>query len=342
MFDLSVFGRRITVLGMAITAIMGLLAGLLIGILVGWGADAAPQYLDELSTAYYVQGVASQYAMDNNFAAAAERMKFFGADWQAAISAGQRLAVAEGNVLMADRLNALSAAIQVNGLPSAPGGGLTNLLFSLGAAVLLMLLVGLLGFLFLLGERFLGGGDDYGNEDVSRSASQQAAQIAMETPATDYSGLAEDERPIAQFMTTYMLGDDLYDDSFSIDDANGDFLGECGVGLGETIGVGDPKKVQTFEIWLFDKNDIRTVTRVLMSEHAFRDETLKARLQAKGEPAMAQPGQTFDLETASLRVVARIVDMQYGSGPLPPNSYFQQVTIELAAFKRESETAPQF
>jgi hypothetical protein len=44
--------------------------------------------------------------------------------------------------------------------------------------------------------------------------------------------------------------------------------GECGVGISETIGVGDPKKVTAFEVWLFDKNDIQTVTKVLMSAHA--------------------------------------------------------------------------
>jgi len=88
--------------------------------------------------------------------------------------------------------------------------------------------------------------------------------------------------PVAQFMTTYVLGDDLYDDSFSIDAPDGSFLGECGIGISETIGVGDPKKVMAFEVWLFDKNDIRTVTKVLMSNHAFNDEALKSRLAAKG------------------------------------------------------------
>ncbi len=32
-----------------------------------------------------------------------------------------------------------------------------------------------------------------------------------------------DDTPIAQFMTTFMLGDDLYDDSFSVDSPTGEF-----------------------------------------------------------------------------------------------------------------------
>ena len=69
-------------------------------------------------------------------------------------------------------------------------------------------------------------------------------------------------------MTTYVMGDDLYDGSISIDTQGGDFLGEYGVGVSEIIGVGDPKKVTALEIWLFDKNDIKTATKVLMSAHA--------------------------------------------------------------------------
>ena len=141
--------------------------------------------------------------------------------------------------------------------------------------------------------------------------------------------------PVAQFMTTYVLGDDLYDDSFSIDAADGSFLGECGMGISETIGVGDPKKVMAFEVWLFDKNDIRTVTKVLMSEHAFRDEALKSRLAAKGEPVLVQSGDVVSMETASLVVTARVVDMAYGGGALPPNSFFERLTIELAAFAKK-------
>ena len=142
------------------------------------------------------------------------------------------------------------------------------------------------------------------------------------------------EEPITRFMTTYKLGDDQYDDSFSIDAPSGDFMGECGVGISETIGVGDPKKVTAFEVWLFDKNDIRTVTRVLMSEHAFGDEALKSRLAAKGEPVLALPGEVVNMETASLLVTARVVDIAYGGGALPPSSFFEQITIELAAYPK--------
>jgi len=144
-----------------------------------------------------------------------------------------------------------------------------------------------------------------------------------------------DALPLSQWMTTYHVGDDLFDDSFSIDSPAGEFMGECGVGIAETIGVGTPKRVTAFEIWLFDKNDIQTVTKVLMSSHVFRDDAARARLSAKGEPALCSPGVEMVLETATLQMVARVVDMQYGEGALPEDSFFERVTLELAVWSKQ-------
>jgi len=142
------------------------------------------------------------------------------------------------------------------------------------------------------------------------------------------------ETPLAQFMTTYRQGDDLYDDSFSIDSVKGEFLGECGVGIAETIGVGDPKKVTALEVWLFDKNDIQTVTKVLMSEHANNDPALRQRLLSKGEPILIEPGMRFLMETASLQLEAHVIDMVYARGPLPENSYFSRLTLEVSVWPK--------
>jgi hypothetical protein len=140
---------------------------------------------------------------------------------------------------------------------------------------------------------------------------------------------------MVQFMASYKGGDDLFDDSFSIDSPSGEFLGECGVGISETIGVGVPKKVTAFEVWLFDKNDIQTVTKVLMSDHAFNDPTIRQKLEAKGEPFQAVAGGQTILETATLRLVARVVDMAYGQGAMPENSYFDSLVLELAIWQKQ-------
>ncbi|MBN1201430.1 MAG: hypothetical protein JXJ20_06200 [Anaerolineae bacterium] len=165
-------------------------------------------------------------------------------------------------------------------------------------------------------------------------AERVAAQRVIAGQRTDFA--AEGEMPpVGQYMSSYMLGDDLYDDSFSIESASDEFLGECGSGISETIGVGDPKKVTATEVWLFDKTDIRTVTKVLMSEHAYNDQALRTKLAPKGEAVLAEPGMITTLETQQLRVRVRVVDLQYGQGALPTNSFFERLSVELAAWPKE-------
>jgi hypothetical protein len=171
-------------------------------------------------------------------------------------------------------------------------------------------------------------------EDTVVSAASRGAQISAAAEKTDFS-----EPPLVQFMTTYLQGDDLYDDSFSIETPTGEFLGETGVGISEATGSGENKSVTAFEVWLFDKNDIRTVTKVLMSDHAFNDDALRAKLAPKGEAVLAKKGDRIMLDTATLRVQARIVDLSYGLGAMPPNSQFERITIELAAWKREGQAS---
>jgi hypothetical protein len=155
--------------------------------------------------------------------------------------------------------------------------------------------------------------------------------------AEDETGFEQPVSPQAQFVTSYSLGDDHYDPSFSIELETGEFMGECGVGISETLGTGEPSKVTAFEIWLFDKNDIRTVTKVLMSEYAFGDEALRTKLAPKGEPVLAEIGDQVVLETKRLRVHARVLDLGYGTGEMPTNSFFSRLTLDLTAWVKPDQ-----
>lgn len=207
-----------------------------------------------------------------------------------------------------------------------------------GASSMTRTIVFLVGGVLLLGVLAAGGLYFYrllGNRGSGEvTAVMQAAEISRSAQKTDFEqmGLAP---PITQTMTTYVLGDDLYDESFSIDTPAGEFMGEYGVGVSEAIGVGDPKKVTAFEVWLFDKNDIKTATKVLMSQHAFADAGIRARLEPKGELVQVEPQAQVLLETATLQLLVTIVDVEYGKGPLPSNSYFERITMELAIWPRQ-------
>lgn len=218
------------------------------------------------------------------------------------------------------------------------GGGINWLLVG-GLCLVLFIAAAVVFYFFVLRERPKEGE----RKEVLRTRGSQDSDYEFEQeqqryvtqPEIEKSAIQDEQSmPVAQFMSTYMIGDDLYDDSFSIDAPTGEFLGECGVGISETVGVGDPKKVTAFEVWLFDKNDIQTVTKVIMSAHAYDDDKIRTRLESKGEPIFAEPGKQILLETATLQLEARVIDMDYGEGAAPDQSYFQRLTMELAVWQK--------
>jgi hypothetical protein len=172
-------------------------------------------------------------------------------------------------------------------------------------------------------------------EEAEAPAWQAEAPTAVEAmPPLGPTG----QPPLGHFVTTYNLGHDTYDESFSIETPMGEFLGECGVGISETLGTGEPVQATAFEVWIFDKSDIRTVTKVLMSQYAYYDDALRAKLASKGDPVLAELRQIMVLETTSLRIDARVVDMEYDGGAVPPQSQFTKLTVELVATPIESGT----
>lgn len=168
--------------------------------------------------------------------------------------------------------------------------------------------------------------------------------LVDDTPPSTYydmpeSGPLSDEEvsaiPLARFPSSYGYGRDNFDDSHAIENSNGDFLGECGISIAESIGTDSPKSVAAFEVWLFDKNDIRTVTKVIMSDHAYFDDAIKAKLAPKGEPVLARENEVIVLETAALIINAEVKEMQYGQNSnLPPQSYFESLVIELSVWSK--------
>ncbi len=118
------------------------------------------------------------------------------------------------------------------------------------------------------------------------------------------------EGTFAQFETAYQIGDEAYDVSYSIESATGEFLGECGVSALEKES-GTPGRFTAFDVWLFDKLDSRTETAVLMSDRAFADETLRAKLADRREFVQAEKGKTITLDTENLHLYATITDLEY-------------------------------
>lgn len=332
---------------------LGIVVGLILGLVIGWGiwpvqwTDAAAEHLRADLREDYL------------------RMSIFAAtntgNGSIATSAWSELGETAEDTLAAVRENpeylspdqvasfeAIVGAEVVVPLPpvdeteppeeSVDGRGINWLLLG-GLCIILFVAAGVAFYLLVIRKRF---GKEEQPETLSTPRGAGEGQIFGEDRmrfVTDQGGLEtpdeeQQHNPVAQFMTTYMVGEDLYDDSFSIDAPTGEFLGECGVGISETVGVGEPKRVTAFEIWLFDKNDIQTVTKVAMSEHAYDDDKIRVRLESKGEPILAEPGKQVLLETATLQLEARIVDMAYGEGAAPDRSFFERITLELTVWPK--------
>lgn len=324
-----------------VVGIIGFIVGVFIGLVVlGWGlfpvrwSDAAPEQLREDLQSDYMRMAIDSYALNRDIERAKTRFEELGADAEQILNEIELDPVRQSDAAIFDFRVAVKGGIPSVGAETpevgeptteSPSSGRTFLGTVLPIlCVLSVLIAGGLGAFFIYRSRT--------GEGIITPAIE-AQDAARQAEQTDYEAIDE-EPPIKQFVASYKLGDDLFDDSESIDSPSGEFLGECGVGISETIGVGDPKKVTAFEVWLFDKNDIQTVTKVVMSAHAYLDEDTRQRLVAKGEPVLAEPGTETVLETQTLQLVARVVDMAYGEGATPEQSFFDRLVLEIAVWPK--------
>jgi hypothetical protein len=319
-----------------IGVVVGLVLGLLLGMLLFWvlfpveWTDAHTYDLSPADKAEYVQLVADSFRLDKDATRAARYLDYWEpAEKQQAVADAIAIYEAEGNtdkvLVVQDFAMAVGIPLPDEAAPLPEAVPQTSLFERIRIpclvffGILLVLVLGWIGYRVLTRQR----------------AQAEPVQPAVERvkvaapPAEEWEGVGRP--PLGHWITTYELGEDTYDESFSIETQMGEFLGECGVGISEMIGVGDPAKVTAFEVWLFDKSDIRTVTKVLMSEHAYNDEALRARLASKGEAVLAEPGSPFVLETTGLQVRVDVTELVYGDDEMPDGSYFSKLTVELVA-----------
>ena len=322
-------------------AAAGVILGIALGLFWGWVLDPV-EYVDTTPESMradlqvdYLRMTVDSFSVNGDTELALRRYKELGAAGSDSLLAIQTFPESQdlGTLLKFSQLVTASEDIPAPeptepGEPTPSTGG-TNLFFVvIGAGLLGVVGVGVLIYMIFFRNRVDGDAEDL-------TPAQQARALTRQTELVDYEAMGS-SAPISQFVTTYVVKDDLFDDSFSIDSPSGEFLGECGVGISETIGVGDPKRVTAFEVWLFDKNDIQTVTKVLMSAHAFNDLATRQRLEEKGEPVLVEPQRQVLLETQTLQLVATISDAVYGNGSLPETSFFERMTLELAVWPKEA------
>lgn len=142
--------------------------------------------------------------------------------------------------------------------------------------------------------------------------------------------------PLIQYQAIYQLGDDFFDETFSIDELDDEFIGECGIGIAETINTTEPKAVTAFEAWLFDRQDTVTPTVFLLSDYAYRQPEMLERLKNKGQFELMQVGKKIEVETFALKMTLTISEIIYGTESSDPRSYFDKVVFDVKVTRKEA------
>jgi hypothetical protein len=168
------------------------------------------------------------------------------------------------------------------------------------------------------------------------SAAAKGAQIAARTEKTDFDSMGMP--PLDQQMTTYLFGDNMYDESYSLDD--GEFLGEMGVSISESVDMEDGRNVLAFEVWVFDAGSITTLNRVLVTEAAAENPQIMSRLSSKGEVIGVSPGTWMDMDSGNLRLQVRVADVAVRPNDRLPGVIFDRLTLEMAIWKKEGQAIP--
>ncbi|MBC8276465.1 MAG: hypothetical protein H8E40_16055 [Chloroflexi bacterium] len=316
--------------------VVGLVVGLIIGLpILGWWVfpvqwtDTDPFDLRQSYKEAYISMLADSYTLSTNVALARQRVEGWDPKDLGQVIGQLQAKASDG--AQVQRLDKLAAALGVRAevVTPEPAAQPTT------ASTLLRRLAPILGI--VLAAALVIAGVMVCISLLRERRPEEPAKLGRRPPSMRQVVKPEGTgEPLGHFVASYTLGQDSYDQSFSIESPTSEFLGECGMGISEIVSAGPPANITAFEVWLFDKNDIRTVTKVLMSKYAYDDDALRAKLAPKGEAILVEPGKATVLETASLRVDAEISEMEYGHEAAPPKSYFTRLTLSLTPSLRAS------
>jgi hypothetical protein len=322
-----------------VSGVVCLVVGCLIGWMIfGWliwpvsWTDADPYDLRRDHKEAYVSMVADSYHVDPDQELAQERVAGFAEEeLQEIVLVLVRDYEDAGNTQGAQNVQELAGVLGIplegeppvpEPTPQPPTAGIMSAVRSFlpvcGVLIIVLLVVALIAIIVF---RFMRRPEGVPTEELVREELVRWEAVG--------------EEALGHFVTTYRLGDDGYDTSFNIEtpEPEGEFYGACGVGFSEIMGEGTPDRIVAFEIWIFDKTDldnVQTVTKVLMSEYAYHNEILQAKMKDRGEAVLAEMGTTIEVDAVGMTLKAEIVDLEYGTDPnMPPNSYFETLTAEL-------------
>ncbi|MCS7286817.1 MAG: hypothetical protein RMK30_06510 [Anaerolineae bacterium] len=318
-----------THLGFALAFLAGFLLGWLV---IGWWLwpvqwintdpwDLRPEFKKQ-----YILMAADSYALSSNPELLRERFRGWPPeDLAAFIDEVKR--ENPGNELLASRLETIRSALNLPepgitpAVPEPPKRGLKVSLIFWGSLALLI-------FLIALGVIYRAYKDKL--TQWARQSSRRSTKSAPEPKVVE--GEYREFPLLARYSSKYTYGDVRFAESFPIESPQGDYLGECGIESSELVGSGDPPRIGAFEVWLFDKNLNRTISKIITIPGA--DEAMRASLKSfsiSGEVLQAEKGGIISLVTDNLEVRVTINDLALGNG----GTFFTQLSTTFEIFQKK-------
>jgi hypothetical protein len=354
--------RNRSILIIAVAFIIGLLVGwIVLGwwlFPVQWGGTLA-QDLQPADKKMIIDAEAEAFALTRDAGTAIARLQTLGTQAQVAQLASELVqdATSQGDLGTADQVTQLAVSLglvlpaveapsqempqETPGAPTpapTPDSGAQEQGGSLLPTLLGVLLLG--GGIALAAWLLLRRKEP---KPASGKVAQEPGEPAVKPVVAPVAPLPD--RPIApgpdpspdqagrEYSAIFHQGDVDYDQSFDIEASDGSYWGECGLTVSELVN-GDPNRVTALEVWLFDKSDIRTVTKVLMTDFAYGNQALRDKLSSKGDALLLSPDMGFVLDAQTLRLMGKVLALEYDDGDGPPRSTIRKLSVQLRVLRQ--------
>lgn len=150
-------------------------------------------------------------------------------------------------------------------------------------------------------------------------------------PATHSSS-----RQLARFEANYAFGIQTYDESFTINAADGELLGACGMGINESVdrAAANSDRVRLLDVWLYDRSAVQSVSQSLVSpgfDVSGLDDLAEDSDSDAPVPLDVRPGLTCTLRSDHLVLDCKIESATFLDGEQAPTP-FRSVSASLTVY----------
>ena len=150
-------------------------------------------------------------------------------------------------------------------------------------------------------------------------------------PATHSSS-----RQLGRFEANYAFGIQTYDESFTINAADGELLGACGMGINESVdrAAANSDRVRLLDVWLYDRSAVQSVSQSLVSpgfDVSGLDDLAEDSDSDAPVPLDVRPGLTCTLRSDHLVLDCKIESATFLDGEQAPTP-FRSVSASLTVY----------